>query len=136
RDAEPRDDGLGEQRVASTTDGADRVVLEKPMRHHDVRPAQLAAAGDLVNEVAAAVDDELQVEHVDPDARVAVARPLFTRPGELGLEPPIAAADAVEHLGALRRVTVESAEDEDRVALELGERVRRDERANDALEQL
>src|SRR4029077_6488806 len=51
----------------------DDVVLEQAMDEDDVRAEQLLTARDALADHRAVVDDDLEVEVRDPDARVALA---------------------------------------------------------------
>ena len=59
-------------------------------------PEELLAAGDLLLDGHAVVDDELEVEVRDPDARVALARGRLADVAAAPAEPEVAALDRVE----------------------------------------
>ena len=64
---------LADQCVGADAQRLDDLVLEQPMRDDDIGPQELLAAGDLLDDGLAVVDDELEVEIRDPGAGVALA---------------------------------------------------------------
>ena len=90
------DAGLAEERVGVDAQPLDDLVLEQPVDDDHVRPEELLAAGDLLEDRRAVVDDELEVEIRDPDARVALARRRLADVAAPPPEPEVAALDGVE----------------------------------------
>ena len=67
-------------------------------------PSELLPAGDLLLDRRAVVDDELEVEVRDPDARVALARRRLADVAAAPAEPEVAALDGVEEHRAVDRL--------------------------------
>ena len=90
------DAGLADERVGVDAQPLDDLVLEQPVGDDDVRPQELLAAGDLLVDGRAVVDDELEVEVRDADAGVALARGRLADVAAAPAEPEVAALDGVE----------------------------------------
>ena len=68
-----------------------------------VRPEELLAAGDLLEDGLAVMDDELEVEIGDPGAGVALAGRCLADVTAAPAEPEVAALDRVEKHRAVDR---------------------------------
>ena len=90
------DAGLADQRVGVDAQSLDDLVLEQPVDDDHVGPEQLLAAGDLLEDRDAVVDDELEVEVRDPRAGVALAGRRLADVAAAPAEPEVAALDGVE----------------------------------------
>ena len=90
------DAGLREERVRRDTQLFDDVVLEQPMDDDHVRADELLAAGHRLVDRRAVVDDELEVEVGDADARVALAGRRLAHVAAAASETEVAALDRVE----------------------------------------
>ena len=74
----------------------DDLVLEQPVRDDHVRPQELLAAGDLLEDGLPVMDDELEVEVRDPGAGVALAGRRLADVTAAPAEPEVAALDRVQ----------------------------------------
>ena len=99
-----------------------------------VRPEQLLAPGDLLLDRDAVVDDELEVEVGDPDARVALARRRLADVAATPAEAEVAALDRVEQHRPVDRLGGHVRERG--VALELGQPEVGPERGDDRADQV
>ena len=110
------------------------VVLQQPVRDDHIRTQELLPTRDLLEDRRAMVDDELEVEVGDPDARVALAGGRLADVASASAEPEVAALDGVqEHRpvdGLDRR------EGERRITLELGQPEARPERRDDGADEV
>ena len=99
-----------------------------------VRAEELLPAGDLLVDRRAVVDDELEVEVGDPDARVALARGRLADVPASPAEAEVAALDGVEEHRAVDPLGGHVREGG--VALELGQPEVRPERADDGADEV
>ena len=97
-------------------------------------PEQLLAAGDLLVDGGAVVDDELEVEVRDPGAGVALARRRLADVAAAPAEPEVAALDRVEEHRPVDRLG--RREGECGIALELGQPEVRPERRDDGADEV
>ena len=121
--------------VLESANGVGGVVLEETVDGIDVGAEQLLATGDGLDDVAAVVHDELQVER-DTEAAGAATTGECTLHGDyLLLERGVAGIHAAENRLATQREIGIRSEREDCVALGLGEGERGDEAVDNAIEQ-
>ena len=125
---------LAEQGVGLDAQPLDDVVLEQPMDDDDVGPEELLAAGDLLHDRRAVVDDELEVEIRDPDAGVALARRRLADVASAPPEPEVAALDRVEEHRPVDRLADHVGERG--IAFELGEPEVRPKRRDDGADEV
>ena len=104
------------------------------MHDDHVRPEELLAAGDLLDDRRAVVDDELQVEVRDPGAGVALAGRRLADVAPAPAEPEVAALDRVEEHRPVDLLADHVRER--RVALELGQPEVRPERGDDGADEV
>jgi hypothetical protein len=110
------------------------MVLQEPVDEVDLGPKKLLVSRDRLRDVAAVVDDELQVQIVDPGASGAVARPLRPGGGQAGMKRGITRAQAVEDcVAGWYRLVLDR---EDRVTFELGEAEQGADRSVDRVEEV
>ena len=135
RDVERIGCRIGHEHVPVVADEVRRPGLEQSMSKDDLRADELALSGDVLDHERTCVQYELEVEPVDPRARVAPARRDGVHVVDSMAEVRIAFAEAVESLlppGDGRRVVRVG---EDRVSLELRQRERRHEAPDDPIQQ-
>ena len=128
------DAGLAEQRVRLDPQLLDDVVLEQPVDDDHVRAQQLLAAGDLLVDRRAVMDDELEVEVGDPDAGVAWTRRRLADVAPAAPEAEVAALDRVEEHRSVELLG--GHERERRVAFELGQPEVRPQRGDDGADEV
>ena len=136
RAVEPQclDGFLREQRVGAEATLLDDVVLEQPMDGDDVAAGKVLPTTDGLADGLPGVDDELQVELRDEDARVALATRRLGDIAEAAAEGEVAGIDGVEELRTTHRGR--RCEDEARIAFDGDQGERGRQAADHGLDQV
>ena len=128
-------DGCGRQQcVRPPSGGSHDIVLEHQVCGRDLRPQQLGAAGDRLGDVAAVVDDELEVQAGTRGAGLAIAGQAVLRALQVVTEGGVAGVQAGRDLLATDREIEIICVDEHRIAFELGQLERRGQALDDGVE--